>query len=288
MEHTRQLPKVGLVLSGGGARGLAHIGVLKVLERAGISVDVLAGASMGGLLAAAYAAGYSATALEERALELSSLRNLMKLVDLAPARRGLLEGSRVRDYIVDLLGVERSFADLRIPLILASVDLVSGSLVPLHEGLLTPAVLATIAFPGLFPPAELGQYRLVDGGVLDNLPVDLARQMGAEVIVGVDVQVNPAEELPWQDLPVRPRWPVPLPDFFLDFYRAELIMVAELTRARLREVQPEILVRPPIPPDLTMFMGFTRAREAIAAGEQAASNLLPRLQQRIQSASSMD
>ena len=277
MDTVSGRPRIGLALSGGGARGLAHIGLLSVFEREGIPVDCIAGASMGGIVAAAYAAGVPAAEMCRKGMQLSHLSELVRLVDLGPFRRGLLEGERIRAYIAGLFPEGLTFADLRIPLALPAVDLVSGRSVSLCEGSVLDAVLATTALPGLFSPVQAGPWQLVDGGVLNNLPVDLVRRMGAEVVIAVDVQLNPAIQPPWQDLPEPPRWPVPLPDFFLDIYRAELIMIARLTEIGLRETPPELLIRPPIPLDITMFLGFPRAAEIISAGEQAAVEALPAL-----------
>jgi NTE family protein len=268
-------PKIGLALSGGGARGFAHVGVLKGLETAGIEIDYLAGASMGGMIGACYAAGKSADELEERVLELSRMRQLMKLIDLAPYRRGLLEGNKVRAYLADLIDEECTFESLQIPLSVTAVDLLQGKEVVLNHGLLLPAIMSTIAIPGLFPPHTLGSYRLVDGGVLNNLPFDHVRSMGADIVIAVDVQLDPHYELPWQDLPEKPNWPIRLPDFFLDFYRAELIMISAINRMRLQNCPPDMLIRPPIPPDITMFLGFPHGKQIIEAGEEAIQGALP-------------
>jgi len=266
---------LGLVLGGGGARGLAHIGVLKVLEEAGIPIGFLCGTSMGGVVAAGYAAGLSPEELEIQAIRMSRKRELVRLVDISPPRRGLLAGSQVRMFLSSLIGEHLTFADLRCPLALCAVDLVTARPLMLCEGPLMPSVVATMSIPGLFPPVEMGGCRLVDGGVLNNLPVDLARQMCAEVVIAVDVQFNPSSGLPWQDLPEKPHFPLPLPSFFQDLYRTELIMIAELTQARLLLNPPDLLIRPAIAPDVTIFMGFLRAPEIIQAGEQAAREALP-------------
>jgi len=228
-------------------------------------------------VAAEYAAGIPAAEMHRKGMQLSHLSELIRLVDLGPLRRGLLEGERIRAYIAGLLPEDLTFADLRIPLALPAVDLVSGRAVTLCEGSVLQAVLATTALPGLFSPVQVGPWQLVDGGVLNNLPVDQVRRMGAEVVIAVSVQFDPATQPPWQDLPEPPRWPIPLPDFFLDFYRAELIMIARLTELGLRETPPELLIRPAIPLDITMFLGFPRAAEIIRAGELAAEEALPTL-----------
>jgi NTE family protein len=269
-------PTIGLALSGGGARGFAHIGILKVLEEAQVPVDYIGGTSMGGLIAAAYACGVPLPILEEKAMQLSSKRELMKLVDLSHQRRGLLEGHRVRDFLTSLF-LDQSFENLRIPLTISAVDLIGAREVVFTSGLVFPAVLATIAVPGLFAPVQIGPYRLVDGGVLNNLPIDRVRELGADVVIGIDAQFNPGAEKPWQDLPAPSRFPVPAPDFFLDFYRAELIMIAEMTKTRLKENPPDLLLHPPLPPSVTMFLGFSRIPEIIAAGEECARESLPQI-----------
>lgn len=269
-------PKIGLAFSGGGARALVHVGILKVLLQAGIPIDCIAGTSMGGVIAAAYACGIPIEQIEERALLLAKTRELMKLVDLSPQRKGLLQGSHVRDFLADLF-IDRNFENLSIPLALPAVDLVSAREVVFTTGLVFPAVLATIAVPGLFTPMEIGPYRLVDGGVLNNLPVGPARELGADVVIAIDAQFEPESEKPWQDLPGASRFPLPVPDFFLDFYRAELIMVAEITRAHLQTCPPDLLLHPAIPPSITMFLGFPHAREIISIGEHCANEVLPEI-----------
>jgi NTE family protein len=268
--------KIGLAMSGGGARALAHVGVLKILAEAGITVDCVSGTSMGGVIAAAYACGIPVSEIEEMALQLSHTHELVKFLDISPQRRGLLEGAHIRDYLARLF-IDRNIENLSVRLALPSVDLIQSREIVFTSGLVLPAVMATIAVPGLFKPVEIGSYRLVDGGVLNNLPVDRVRELGADVVFAVDVQFNPFTEKPWQDQTERPHFPVPLPDFFLDFYRAELIMIAELTQVHLKISPPDLLLYPSLPPDLDIFLGFPRIPEAIAAGEACARKALPEI-----------
>lgn len=272
-----ETPKIGLALSGGGARGLAHIGILKVFKEAGIPVHCISGTSMGGVIAAAYACGLPVEQMEEKALRLSNMRELIKLIDLSTQRRGLLEGNRVRDFMAEMF-IERSFEDLPVALALPAVDLVTGREIVYTSGLVLPAVLATISVPGLFKPYESGQYRLIDGGVLNNLPVDRVRELGADLVIAVEVQINPRVEKPWQDLPERPHFPIPLPDFFLDFYRAELIMIAQLTASKMKVSPPDLLLRPSLSPDIDMFLSFNRIPEIIRVGEECARAALADIQ----------
>ncbi|HWQ04495.1 MAG TPA: patatin-like phospholipase family protein [Longilinea sp.] len=262
--------RVGLALSGGGARGLAHIGVLKVLEKAGVPISIIAGTSMGGLVASAYAAGNTIADMEDRALRFSHLKELMKLIDLTPQRRGLLEGQKVRNYIRDWLGERLSFADLQIPTTLTAVDLHSGKEVLLSSGPILPAVFATIAIPGIFKPVIEGGQLLVDGGVLDNLPVMPVQKMGAKFVIAVDVHLYPQNHHQTKNTSRRHHWPIPLPEFFNDFYISELIMIGEITNRNLEITKPDIIIRPDIPPEISTLFGFHRAEEIIRAGENAA------------------
>ncbi len=272
---------LGLALGGGGARGLAHIGVLKALEQAGIRVDYLAGTSMGGLLAALYAAGWSPTDLEREALRVSRGSQIIRLVDPAPPRRGLLEGNRVRAYLERLCGPACRFEDLRIPLALAAVDLNRGEEVVLRQGPLVEAVLATTAVPGLFPPVEWQGCRLADGGLLDNIPTGAARELGADFILAVDVSPDLLGKDGFQGEAARQIWPAWLPPFTRDFYLAEVIMISTLTRIRLAQAPPDMLLRPPVPLTVSTFWGLGHAAEAIAAGERAMWEAIPDLLSRL-------
>ncbi len=143
-------PVVGLALGGGGARGLAHIGVLKVLEEAGVPVDLLAGTSMGGLLACLYAAGMTAPEMEEEALRVCSRRFLLPLTDASLLRRGLFKGQAVVDYLEERLG-GRTFADLGRRTAVVAVDLLARSEAVLAEGPLVPPFAPRLRCPGCSP-----------------------------------------------------------------------------------------------------------------------------------------
>lgn len=266
-------PTIGLALSGGGARGLAHIGVLKVLEREGIPLDGLTGSSMGGIIASAYAAGVSVDELEAEALRMSRLRQLIQLVDLSPPHRGLLTGKRLREYITRFIPPDLTFSDLNLPLGLTSVDLQSGREIPLVEGFVLEAALATSAFPGILPPVEWNGYQLVDGGLLNNLPVDLARRLGADIVIAVDVSSDPRQ----REFSEESTFSLLIPDFAEYTYRAVQLLVNAVTRARLKDSKPELLLRPHIASNVGTFSGFTRAVEVIAAGEVAATRALPQM-----------
>ncbi len=175
--------QIGLALSGGGARGIAHVGVLEVLEEAQIPVRVLAGTSMGGIVAAAYAAGRSAAEIEQ---VFRSLR-LLDIVQRDRTGMGLLGQGKMARRLREALGGDLTFDQLKLPLALVAVDLETGEEVIIREGSVVEGLLATSAVPAVFPPVRWRGRLLVDGGILNNVPFDVARQMGADV--GVPVRV---------------------------------------------------------------------------------------------------
>ncbi len=265
MFRRKKAPRVGLALSGGGARGLAHIGVLKVFEEQKLPIHALAGSSMGGLIAAAYAAGMSASELEVAALKMTNLRELAALVDFRPPRRGLLDGEHVREYLAKFVDEDLTFAELKLPLAMQAVDLKSGKEHTLREGNLLDAVMATSAFPGVFPPVEIQGLQLVDGGVLDNLPTELPRRLGADIVIAVYVtaMVDTDQEDEQTDRVIKY-------GIAKDIMRVTLIVSRAMTEAKLREAPPDLLLCPSIPAKAGVFSGFTHAAEIIAAGETCA------------------
>jgi len=282
MTYFYRQPKIGLALSGGGARGLAHIGVLKVLEQEGIPIDFLAGTSMGGVIAAAYASGLSVDYIEKEALRMARLRNLITLLDRSLPRRGLVEGQKVQEYLTTHLG-DKTFKEMKIPLSLVAVDLISGQEVVLNSGSVVDAVRATVSLPGVFAPFRLGDYLLVDGGVLNNLPADVVRGMGANVVIAVDVStgVNGLSrllEVEQQGLPL-----TQLPLIIETLRRTVGIMEGQIMAYKLQEANPEILIHPALDDNITLLNGFPRAAEIIALGEEAAREAVPRIRQALQS-----
>ena len=270
-------PRIGMVLSGGGARGLAHIGVLKVLEHEGVPIDLLTGTSMGGLIAAGYAAGLTPEQMEQEALRMGRLRNLASLVDRRMPRTGLFAGKRVQEYLTQLFG-DTTFPDLRVPLAVVAVDLVQGEEVVLQEGPIVEAIRATVSLPGVFAPLHLDGRLLVDGGVLNNLPVDVARQMGADVTIAVNVQTkfNGVHALlNTEQRRFFTQWAL-----IVETLRACLaLMECRLTEHKLAQAPPEVLIKPALSKSVTILGSFNRPEEIIAAGEAAATTALPQIMQ---------
>jgi len=175
--------KVGLALSGGGARGFAHAGVLKVLVEAGIPVDLIAGTSAGSFAGGAFAAGMSPREMAEMTARLR-WRNMARQ-SLSP--RGLLSNVPMGNFIDREFPI-RSFSEIKIPFAAVACDLQTASEVLVTEGDLSAAIRASCAIPGVFAPVRDGTGRsLVDGGVVSPTPVDAVRRMGAEVVIAVDL-----------------------------------------------------------------------------------------------------
>ncbi len=180
---------VGLVLGSGAAFGLAHIGVLRVFERENIPVDIIAGSSIGAFIGALWAGGYSSSELEDIARSLTKKNAFLKLLgmsDFSVAHQGFFKGHQVLRYIKSLLG-EKTFQDLNIPLRVVATDLFTSDEVVFEEGDVASAVRASISIPGIFRPIQINGKFLIDGGVIDPLPVKVLAGLGVTKIISVNV-----------------------------------------------------------------------------------------------------
>lgn len=209
--------KVGVALSGGGAKGFAHIGVLKVMEEVGLQIDYISGTSMGSIVGGLYAIGYTAEDLEDIALNtdwqlMFNERPRRRFINMTekqveeifilnlPISRkgiqlpeGLISGQNVYELLSELtwsVHAINNFSELPIPFRCIATNLETGEAVVLNEGFLPDAMRASIAIPTIFTPYKIGDYTLVDGGLARNLPVTDARDMGANFVIGVDVGAN--------------------------------------------------------------------------------------------------
>ena len=176
---------VGLVLGSGASRGWAHIGVIRALEEAGIGIDYIAGCSVGGYVGAVYASG-SLGSLETFLLEMDG-KKIFSYFDVVFPKSGLLNGSKRVEELFSMHTDAKNFSDLNIPLMMVATDLYSGRKVILKSGSILKALRATMSYPGLFEPVKMGDRWLVDGGIVDPVPVGLAGAMGAEVVIAVDL-----------------------------------------------------------------------------------------------------
>jgi predicted acylesterase/phospholipase RssA len=183
--------RVGLALSSGGARGLAHLGVIQVLEENGIEVDVIAGCSMGSYVGAVWAYGFDGVAMERLAREMEHKWGLFELIDpfLLP-RKGFLRGEKIKERLKRTIG-DCHFAELVRPLRIVATHLATLDRVVLSQGEVASAVHASSAIPGACVPVDLDGERYIDGGIADPLPVDVLREMGIEMVIAVNTIPTP-------------------------------------------------------------------------------------------------
>ena len=267
-------PRVALVLGGGAARGLAHIGVLEVLEREAIKVDSIVGTSMGGLVGALSATGLSARDIAQIAGGFHFPRWFLP--------GALLDwGSLFAPAVPALSG---TFEQLKTPLAVTAVDLEAGAQVVLHTGPVLPAVQATCTVPGILPPVKIGDRWLVDGGLVNVLPVDVAWMSHTDVVIAV--KVGPAggrriPELDWRINALLSRLGGVIPNpatvkvTFELLQRAVEIMLERQTTLAVAMTGPELLIEPDL--GNMGLRDFNRFEDAVEAGRRAAAAALPEL-----------
>ncbi len=274
-----------LALGGGGSKGNAHIGVMKVLEREGFRVRAVAGTSAGGIAAAAYAAGFHPDVLEAHMAQVDQRSLFGFHLGDEPALMGV---GGVRKVVQDFLG-ERTFADLKIPCALTAVDLDSGQELVLREGRVLDAVLATTAIPGIFPPKHWDERLLVDGGVLDPVPVSVVREISPVPnlpVVAVTLTSEPTERghLP----PLGPKAAevilsritrLKVAQAFEIFLRGIEIGMSSITEMRLAIDRPEVIVRPEV--GKIGYLDPVFVPDVVKLGEQAMEAALPELRRAV-------
>lgn len=272
---------ITLALGGGGAKGNAHIGVIRRLEKEGFRIKGIAGTSFGGLVAAYYASGYSPDQIEE----MFSLLDQALLYGHAPGEAPSLLGLAGVTNLLEGSLSGRTFADLKLPCILTAVDLKSGNEVLFSSGPLVDAILASIAMPGIFPARYIGDQELVDGGVLDPVPVAPARSLAPRLPVVAVVLTAPMGG-PAQT------WTLPIPAYLprmvtmrlsrlryalaLDTFMRSLDIIGRaMTHYRLEVDQPDVIIRPRVTEIDTLDR--VDVHTVVQRGEEAVEEVLPAL-----------
>ncbi|KGP72448.1 patatin-like phospholipase family protein [Pontibacillus yanchengensis] len=174
-------PTIGIALGSGGARGFAHLGVLKALKKANIPIDVVAGSSMGALVGSLYCAGQDLSHMHK----LASTFKRKYYLDFTVPKMGFIQGNRIKEYM-RMFTYRKNIEDLPTPLSIIATDLYTGEKVVFTKGSVADAVRASISIPGIFVPEKIGERLFIDGGVVDRVPVSVTRQMGADIVIGVD------------------------------------------------------------------------------------------------------
>lgn len=253
------LPKLGLALGGGAARGFAHIGVIQVLEEQGIKVDLVAGTSAGSLVAALYAYGMNGR-------ELATLADGMDegaITDWAFPTRGLIRGEALARYVREKTG-GKLIEQMKLPLGIVATDLSDGSGALFRRGDTGVAVRASSSVPAVFQPVKIGNREYVDGGLVAPVPVRFAKQMGAELVLAVDISSPPDKNPPG--------------DAMRMLMQTFSIMGRSINNFELSEA--DVVIRPKL--DGVGSADFTARRRSIQAGREAAILMLPQLRARIE------
>ncbi len=252
-------PLVALVLGGGGARGFAHIGALKVLDDAGIRDDLVVGTSAGSVVGALYAGGIRNDELLDAALAVQR----EQLIDFVFPNRGFIEGDRLEAYVDRALG-GRLIEQLAIPFVAIATELSSGRLVAFNRGDVGTAVRASCSVPAIFQPASIDGRDYVDGGLVSPVPVRVARRLGADLVIAIDVSRQPDEQGRFDSTTA---------------ILAHAFVVMEHSLAQTETALADVVIHP----DLAGVPATDLAArgEAIRAGERAARAALPRIRELI-------
>ena len=270
---------ISLALGGGGVRGMAHIGVLRTLENHGFNIKAIAGTSAGGMVGAVYAAGFSTEKIEDAVKDFDPFHSFNRHPNDAPSLLGL--GS-ISDKLSELLA-DRTFDELEIPFAATAVSLYSGKEIILNKGKVLDAVLATIAVPGIFPSQKMGGRVLIDGGILDPVPVQVARWLRPDLPV-VAVMLHKLPEDFSEDglsLPISIPGPASIVDHltklrpvqaFKIFSQSIEVASKHLTELSMQLYQPEVIISPPV--GHIGLLQKIEVEELILAGISAAEEAL--------------
>jgi len=263
--------KVGLALGGGFARGLAHIGVLEVLDRENIPIDMIAGTSIGALVGALYAREKDAAIIRKQAMQLDWV-GVTSLVDLTMPKSGFIGGKRVTNLLRRFMG-DIKFSDLDLPLACVATDIVSGDEVIIQEGSVLEAVRASISIPIIFKVVKKENRFLVDGGLVDPVPVNVVRKMGADFIIAVDVTPSKEERAQY----LTRNTDLKEPGIFQ--VMAQSIYITTYLTARRVTDGADVIIHPDLadigPGD------FHRASECILEGELTAVDSIPHIKRHL-------
>ena len=277
--------EITLALGGGGAKGNSHIGVLRRLEKEGFKIHAVAGTSFGGIVAVMYAAGYTPNEIEDIFAEVDQTHLYGRLPE---ERASLLGLAGVRKWLDEVLP-GRTFADLKIPCAVTAVDLNCGCEVILDNGSVKEALLATIAVPGIFPSYSWHERELVDGGVLNPVPVSLARSLAPSLpVVAVALHAPMGEPDRFLVMPVPSGLPRPILDrlthiryaqAFDVFMRSVDVGNRAVAAYRLAVDKPDVIIRPEVA-DIELLKPVD-VREVARRGDEAVEAVLPELKQMV-------
>lgn len=289
MENTIKEPNIGIALGGGGAKGAAHIGVLKVLEKYGIKISTIAGASAGSIIGAGYALGLTPDEILKRSEKFNN-RKFLRISNFHFFQESLIKSVDIEKVIKDIVG-ENNFEDTKIPFQALAIDLEAGTEVPLKTGKLWEALRASSAIPGIFSPHFLDGRYLVDGGLLNNVPVNLLRgNKNVDIVLGVELGSFTSRQyiagMIWERYYHKPElfklYPGRLARLKLNFtlmlhilLRSIDIIREEAQQTRYSAAKPDLIIRPEV--ESISLLEFDHYKEGVQAGIVAAEQAMPQL-----------
>jgi len=255
--------KVGLALGSGGLRGLAHIGVLKVLTSEKIPIDFLAGSSAGAIVAAYFAVHGEIESFEKLVLRMTKVE-FARLIDLGLPKKALIRGRKIKRFLNELFE-KKSFSRLKIPLTIVATDLRTGREIQLKRGNVAEAVMASAALPGAFPPIAFKKYLLVDGGVVNPTPINALRKMRANILIGVD-------------LTMAGKAPLRNPNVFEILLRSFDVLRTQTIKAKLSKNKKNlVIIKPHIKGSFNFLAQLSKRKALIKKGEKATKIALPKI-----------
>ena len=296
--------KVGLALGSGGAKGLSHIGVIKFLEEMGVKIDFITGSSIGALIGGAYASGLSIEEIEDIALE-TDLTSTAKLFSPGFGKSGLVTGIKVQEFLTSILG-NKNIEYMPIPFTAVATDIITGQEIHFNKGNLVEAIRASISIPIVFQPVICNNIVLVDGGLVNPVPINIAREMGADYIIAVNIlssknksdpksdkkfnnkidlekplEIIPVLERKLENLMIDHKWirnfikhkeKQDLPGIKKIFNQSIKIAQEKMIRQSIELYKPDVLIEPDVG-SVNMFE-FYNAEEIIEKGYKAAEAVL--------------
>ena len=266
--------RIGLALSGGAARGLAHVGVLEVLHKAGIPIDMIGGTSAGAIVGAAYAARLEIEKILEFALD-PAWKKPITMGDPTLGKSGFLKGRKVQKLIAELIGGDLDFKDLKIPFTAVATDVDTGEEILIDNGMVTEAVRASISLPGIFTAVKRGGRFLVDGGLTTPVPINVVRGMGADFVIAVNVNPDVSQRMgdSYKMRVAAHKEPNVFQILMQSFY------ITTWTLARYSLTSADAVIEPDLP-HITSS-DFKMAAQAIEYGRLAAEKALPEIKRKM-------
>lgn len=252
--------KIGLALGGGGAKGFAHLGALKVFEKNNIEFDIVSGTSIGALVGALYCAGFKF----EEIKKLSDEIPWKKLLDLSIPKEGLIKGDKIEEYIRKLLQ-GKQFSDLEKPLFITATDIKNFREIIFNKGDLAKAIRASISIPGVFNPVTNNEKVLVDGGVIDNLPIEILKLNGAKKIIAINLFNKQTKDFKYDTAETK-KEKIPS-NIMINLMNSYAILEQEKLKRTLKNIEDEIIISPNI--DSIKIYEFNKSKKGIEEGEKA-------------------